>query len=89
MKIAVWDTYVRRDDGRLMHFDILVPESLDDRNKIEDFGNQYLTSKGVETTSKNWERCNFCHIESPSEAIVADIDSHGFSIIEMENCDAL
>ncbi|HCM77184.1 MAG TPA: DUF2024 domain-containing protein, partial [Cytophagales bacterium] len=25
MKVAVWDTYVMREDGHPMHFDILVP----------------------------------------------------------------
>ena len=30
MKIAVWDTYVQRDDDKTMHFDILVPSDLKD-----------------------------------------------------------
>ena len=88
MKIAVWDTYVRRNDGRLMHFDILVPESLGDQKQIEGFGNQYLTKKGIEVTSIKWERCNFCHIEHPSESTITAINADGFSIIEMENCDS-
>ena len=34
MKIAVWDTYVTRKDGKVMHFDILVNENLKDENQI-------------------------------------------------------
>ena len=28
MKISVWDTYVAREDGKTMHFDILVSHNL-------------------------------------------------------------
>ncbi|NQX97822.1 MAG: DUF2024 family protein, partial [Flavobacteriales bacterium] len=42
MKISVWDTYVKRQDGLVMHFDILVNSKLTDENKIFDFGKNYL-----------------------------------------------
>ena len=28
MKVSVWDTYVEREDGKIMHFDILVSSEL-------------------------------------------------------------
>jgi len=28
MKVAVWDTYVTKKDGSVMHFDIIVPEEI-------------------------------------------------------------
>ncbi|MEQ2008810.1 MAG: DUF2024 family protein, partial [Limisphaerales bacterium] len=30
VKIAVWDTYVTKNNGTIMHFDILVPSELKD-----------------------------------------------------------
>ena len=43
-QIAVWDTYVPRKDGRVMHFDILVPAELKDTATIFGYGRQYLRS---------------------------------------------
>ena len=34
MKVSVWDTYVKREDGKLMHFDILVSDTLNDEKAI-------------------------------------------------------
>ena len=45
MAIAVWDTYVKRNDGLIMHFDILVPSDMTDEKKIFAFGQNYLRSK--------------------------------------------
>lgn len=28
MEVSVWDTYVKREDGKAMSFDILVPSDL-------------------------------------------------------------
>jgi len=28
MKVSVWDTYVPREDGLTMHFDVLVPDTV-------------------------------------------------------------
>ena len=34
MKVAVWDTYVTKKDGTIMHFDILAPVEITDTTKI-------------------------------------------------------
>ncbi|MFD1614467.1 DUF2024 family protein [Gelatiniphilus marinus] len=86
MKVSVWDTYVKRDDGRLMHFDILVPNSLQDEQTILNYGTSYLKSKAFKTESISSKICNFCHIEQATETVINDIKNKGFSIIEMENC---
>jgi len=86
MKIAVWDTYVTRKDGKVMHFDILVDEKLKDEKVIFDYGKNYLKSimqEGQPLTSKE---CTFCHIDKASEEVEQQILSNGFAIIEMENC---
>lgn len=86
MRISVWDTYVARNDKTLMHFDILVPDSMTDENRIFGYGNQYLSTKPFKTGKLSAKECRFCHIEEASLAIASEIKEKGFFIIEMENC---
>ena len=86
MKVAVWDTYVKRKDGLIMHFDILVPSSLIDESKILDFGKIYLKSKPFKSESLTTKECQFCHIEEATQSIIEEIRNKGYYIIEMENC---
>jgi len=86
MKISVWDTYVKRKDGMLMHFDILVPQEVNDEQTVFDYGDAYLKTKNLEFINLNAEKCQFCHIEQASDSIQKEIQAKGFSIIEMENC---
>ena len=86
MKIAVWDTYVTRKDGKVMHFDILVDENLKDENQIFEFGKMYLKSVMQEGQSLTSNECVFCHIEKAPDEVEQKIINSGFAIIEMENC---
>lgn len=49
MKVAVWDTYVTKQDGGVMHFDIIVPAELKDEQTIFGYGFKYLSNKNVTT----------------------------------------
>lgn len=86
MRISVYDTYVQRPDGLRMHFDILVPAELNDQEKILSYGMTYLAAKGLPATVLKSEKCNFCHVESATTAVVGEILANGFAILEMENC---
>lgn len=86
MKIAVWDTYVTKSDGKIMHFDIIVPEELKDESKIFTFGKEYLKSKNLEDLVLTSKECQFCHIQQTPEHMVQDIGQKGYYIYEMENC---
>jgi hypothetical protein len=86
MQIAVWDTYVKREDGLLMHFDILVPSHVLDEQVIFNFGRHYLNSKAYKTKNLTAKECQLCHLENASESVITDIEEKGYSIIEMENC---
>jgi Domain of unknown function (DUF2024) len=46
MKVSVFDTYVTRKDGAIMHFDILVPDTENDYAKVHEYGKAYLATKG-------------------------------------------
>lgn len=87
MKVAIWDTYVKRKDGRIMHFDIIVPETIKEPDKVYQFGREYLISKGEKDANISSKECRFCHIEKIKPEWEKDIQSKGYSIYEMENCD--
>ena len=86
MKVAVWDTYVKRKDGRTMHFDIIVPEDLKDESTIYEFGRSYLRSKNEGEQELTAKQCRYCHIERASQEIETSIKQSGYYILEMENC---
>lgn len=87
MKVSVFDTYVERKDGRVMHFDILVPEGEKDVDKIFGFGREYLAQREQEGQPLTSSECRFCHIEEAGPDVVDSIGRFGYHIVEMENCD--
>ncbi|MGC1204886.1 MAG: DUF2024 family protein [Flavobacteriaceae bacterium] len=86
MKVSVWDTYVKREDGKLMHFDILVSDALNDEKTIFNYGIKYLKSRSFKTEGLTSNECKFCHIEQAPDDIIEQINNQGYFIIEMENC---
>ncbi len=86
MKVAVWDTYVKREDGAIMHFDILVPDNLTNEQTIFNFGMDYLKTKSFKTGKLTSNESRLCHIEQATKEMISSIESKGYFIIEMENC---
>ena len=86
MKIAVWDTYVTKKDGTIMHFDIIAPDTIKDEQLIYSFGKEYLKSKNQENQPLTSNECQFCHTELASENMQKEVVRKGYYIIEMENC---
>jgi hypothetical protein len=86
MKVAVWDTYVSKKDGTIMHFDIIAPETEKNTFVIYRYGKEYLKTKGQEGQPLTSKECKFCHIETVRPNWEEAIVNQGFFIIEMENC---
>lgn len=86
MKVAVWDTYVTKKDGSIMHFDIIAPEEIKDSDVIYGYGKQYLSEKGMENPFLTSKECRFCHIEMLKPRWEEAIQKNGYYIYEMENC---
>jgi len=86
MKVAVWDTYVKKENGLIMHFDILVPDNITDTQTIFNFGKKYLETKAFKTHQLTSNECRLCHMEQATKEIVSSIEKKGYFIIEMENC---
>lgn len=87
MEVAVWDTYVTKKDGSVMHFDIIAPHEIRDTTIIFSYGNYYLKTKGQEGQPLTSKECRFCHIESMKPQWEEEINQKGYFIIEMENCE--
>lgn len=86
MKVAVWDTYVTKKNGEIMHFDIIAPDNVKNTETIYGYGRAYLATKGQEGQSLTSKECRFCHIESLRPAWADLIAKQGYFIIEMEGC---
>ncbi len=85
MKLAVWDTYVQKEDGVIMHFDILVPENITDTKIIYEYGEKYLKSKGLDLKITSSDS-NYCHLEEMNSEQEKEIIENNYIILEMENC---
>lgn len=86
MIVAVWDTYVTKPNGTIMHFDIIAPDKIKDSSTIYAYGNAYLKSKGLTAVSITSKECTFCHIEKIQPQWEEAIIQQGYFIFEMENC---
>ncbi len=86
MQIAVWDTYVTKKDGSVMHFNIIAPREITETEVIYGYGKDYLKGKGMENPDLTSKECSFCHTEAVLPEWEAEIRKKGYTIIEMENC---
>ncbi|QSE96342.1 DUF2024 family protein [Fulvivirga lutea] len=85
MQAAVYDTYVTKKDGNLMHFDIVVPAN-ELPKKVLIYGQNYLESKNQQGQSITTKECQFCHIEEASPEMIRSFSEQGYFIIEMQGC---
>ena len=87
MKTAVWDTYVKKQNGETMHFDLIVPEEMTDQQTIFGYAKDYLKSKNQPYENFGAEQSSFCHIESAKPSVQDEIKKKWYYIVEMEGCD--
>lgn len=85
MQVSVFDTYVTKRDGNIMHFDIIVPTNTAEK-LVYAFGAQYLKKKGQEGQEINSKQCQFCHVEHLQSYMEDDIRQQGYYILEMQGC---
>ena len=85
MKIAVYDTHVRKKSGDWMHFDIMVPDTVS-QEKVLEYGRDYLESAGQEGQPCTAKECEFCHTEMAAPHIAHSILGRGYHVHELEGC---
>jgi hypothetical protein len=81
----VFDTYVTRPDGQLMHFDVIVPTGTEPEMALA-FGQAYLATIGATDSVVTAERCRFCHVEQATPEVEQAITKQGYFILAMEDC---
>ncbi|WP_374661230.1 DUF2024 family protein [Inhella sp.] len=86
MEIAVYDTYVPRPDGRVMHFDVLVPAADHTLAQVLVYARLYLASKGLPNLGLDAQACHFCHTEYAAPGARQAIEQAGYAIIELAHC---
>lgn len=87
MEVAVWDTYVKKQDGTVMHFDIIAPSAMRDTAVIHGYGLDYLKTKGQGGQPLAAKECRFCHVRAAWPQWEKDIREKGYFILELEGCE--
>jgi len=85
MKASVFDTYVTKKDGSVMHFDVIVPVNTPEE-QVYAFGKEYLKTRGQEDQPLTAKECTFCHIEEATPSLIHSLESKGHFILEMHGC---
>ena len=85
MECAVYDTYVTKKDGRIMHFDVIVEASTPHEKAIE-FGKEFLQKVDQGDQKMTQEECQFCHIQEAPPMVEKSIRDDGYYIQKMEGC---
>lgn len=85
MECAVYDTYVTKKDGKIMHFDVIVESSTPHEKAIE-YGKEYLKDVGQDGQTMTQEECQFCHVQEAPKVVEDNIQQNGYFIQKMEGC---
>jgi hypothetical protein len=85
MECAVYDTYVTKKDGKIMHFDVIVEASTPHEKAIE-YGKEFLEQAGQGNQTMTQEECQFCHVQEAPPVVAQDIENRGYFIQKMEGC---
>jgi hypothetical protein len=81
MFVKVFDTHVRTQDGRYLHFDVLTDR---DAELAKSYARQFLMDKGVHDEDISQSQCQFCHSEPANPQVVAAINDKGYFIITLQ-----
>lgn len=85
MRVDVYDTYATSKTGQTIHFDVLLA-SPSEASKAYEYAVKWLVDIGEKDARLSQSRCTYCHSENASTAVIADIESNGFHILQMEGC---
>lgn len=85
MECAVYDTYVTKKDGRIMHFDVIVETNTPHEKAIE-YGKEFLQQVEQGGQKMTQEECQFCHIQEAPPLVEKSIKDDGYYIQKMEGC---
>lgn len=85
MEIDVYDTYVKANNGKIIHFDVLLQSGKGKETALK-FARDFLEKIGEPADSLKQERCNYCHSENANGELQEYIEEYEHFILQMENC---
>ncbi|ROM76169.1 hypothetical protein BK654_16115 [Pseudomonas brassicacearum] len=86
MTIKVYDTHVHTQDGRYLHFDVLIDRI--DQEFAQACAQRFLAEQGIEDQDITLSECRFCHVEPGNPEIGEAIARQGFFILKLQGCEA-
>lgn len=75
MKVAVWVTYVVKNNGETMHRDIIVPDHITVESIVHKMGKEYLSSKNQKDQPLTSKERRLCHQEKASPEMESSISN--------------
>lgn len=86
MTLKVYDTHVRTQGGRYLHFDVLIDRN--DQAFAQACARRFLAEQGIEDQDIILNDCRFCHVEPGNPAVDEAIARQGFFILKLQGCEA-
>jgi Domain of unknown function (DUF2024) len=83
-QLHVFDTYAKSPSGKIMHFDVILPEQ--DQQRAIETAQKWLESVGEPDAQVNQENCYFCHSTTADPDTRDEVKQRGFGIFKLEGC---
>lgn len=83
-QLHVFDTYAKSMRGRIMHFDVILPEQ--DQAQAIEAAKHWLASIGEADADVTQESCFFCHFTTANPDIHGEVNQRGYAIYKLEGC---
>lgn len=85
MQADVFDSYATGRNGKLLHFDVLVPSGTSPETALA-AGRAFLEGLGESPDGLQQSRCNFCHVETVPSEVETVIRTEGHFILPLDGC---
>jgi len=85
MEIEVYDTYATSEKGIKIHFDIMLPIGVNERN-ASSYAQDFINKIAKSTDSNKLDSCKFCHNEEATTNVSEKVEKDGYYIVPIENC---
>lgn len=76
--VAIWDTYITKQNGEVLHLDIVVPEETSEE-QVKKYCEDFINLKELKNVKT--KQCNFCHVEKATDEWEDSIHEYGYYII--------
>ncbi len=86
MKLHVFDTFAYSSTGKILHFDVLIPDL--NESLAHEYALQWLASIGESDATIRPSGCTFCHTVADLPQFTDEVTRKGYAIYKLEGCPA-